>query len=74
MDMGFSREHCIAALLHTTSIEQATEFLLTRPLATSLGGGGATAAVSETTPMIGSHHDVTSIMIGPIMNGREFRL
>lgn len=31
MDMGFSRVHCIEALLHTLSVEQATDYLLTNP-------------------------------------------
>lgn len=31
MDMGFSREHAMEALLNTTTMEQATEYLLTHP-------------------------------------------
>ncbi|XP_048511685.1 E3 ubiquitin-protein ligase HUWE1 isoform X4 [Athalia rosae] len=31
MDMGFSRAHCIEALLHTLNVEQATDYLLTNP-------------------------------------------
>ena len=31
MDMGFSRNHCIEALLHTLNVEQATDYLLTNP-------------------------------------------
>lgn len=31
MDMGFSRGHCIEALLHTLTVEQATDYLLTNP-------------------------------------------
>ncbi|XP_043493606.1 E3 ubiquitin-protein ligase HUWE1 [Polistes fuscatus] len=31
MDMGFSRAHCIEALLHTMTVEQATEYLLANP-------------------------------------------
>ncbi|XP_066528621.1 E3 ubiquitin-protein ligase HUWE1 isoform X5 [Hoplias malabaricus] len=31
MDMGFSREHALEALLNTTTMEQATEYLLTHP-------------------------------------------
>lgn len=31
MDMGFSRAHCIEALLHTVTVEQATDYLLTNP-------------------------------------------
>ncbi|XP_078678082.1 E3 ubiquitin-protein ligase HUWE1-like isoform X6 [Branchiostoma floridae x Branchiostoma belcheri] len=31
MDMGFTREHAVEALTHTTSLEQATEYCLTHP-------------------------------------------
>jgi E3 ubiquitin-protein ligase HUWE1 len=31
MDMGFSREHCVEALLHTPNVEQATDYLLSNP-------------------------------------------
>lgn len=31
MDMGFTREHCYDALLHTSSMEQATDYILTHP-------------------------------------------
>ncbi|CAG0892782.1 unnamed protein product, partial [Cyprideis torosa] len=31
MDMGFSREHCLEAMRSTSTLEQATEFLLTHP-------------------------------------------
>ncbi|XP_053985847.1 E3 ubiquitin-protein ligase HUWE1-like isoform X2 [Hylaeus volcanicus] len=31
MDMGFNRADCIEALLHTLSVEQATDYLLTNP-------------------------------------------
>nr|XP_006822183.1 PREDICTED: E3 ubiquitin-protein ligase HUWE1-like [Saccoglossus kowalevskii] len=31
MDMGFSREHALEALRHTSSIEQATEWILVHP-------------------------------------------
>lgn len=31
MDMGFSRAHCIEALMHTLTVEQATDYLLTNP-------------------------------------------
>ncbi|MCI4387240.1 hypothetical protein PGIGA_G00071810 [Pangasianodon gigas] len=31
IDMGFSREHAMEALLNTTTMEQATEYLLTHP-------------------------------------------
>jgi len=29
--MGFTREHCIEALLSTNSLEQATEYILSHP-------------------------------------------
>ncbi|XP_076261399.1 HECT, UBA and WWE domain containing E3 ubiquitin protein ligase 1 isoform X2 [Rhynchophorus ferrugineus] len=31
VDMGFSREHAIEALLHSNTLEQATDYLLTHP-------------------------------------------
>jgi len=31
MDMGFSREHCVEALLHAPTVEQATDYLLSNP-------------------------------------------
>lgn len=31
MDMGFTREHCVEALLHTPNVEQATDYLLSNP-------------------------------------------
>lgn len=31
VDMGFSREHAIEALLHSSTLEQATDYLLTHP-------------------------------------------
>jgi len=31
MDMGFSREHCVEALLHAPNVEQATDYLLSNP-------------------------------------------
>ena len=31
MDMGFTRAHSIAALTNTSSLEQATEYILTHP-------------------------------------------
>ena len=31
MDMGFSRAHCVEALLHTLTVEQATDYLLSNP-------------------------------------------
>ncbi|XP_064633553.1 E3 ubiquitin-protein ligase HUWE1-like isoform X3 [Lineus longissimus] len=30
-DMGFEKEHCLEALLHSSSLEQATEYLLSHP-------------------------------------------
>jgi hypothetical protein len=31
MDMGFSREHCVEALLHAPNVEQVTDYLLSNP-------------------------------------------
>ncbi|XP_012277229.1 E3 ubiquitin-protein ligase HUWE1 isoform X2 [Orussus abietinus] len=31
MDMGFSRAHCVEALMHTLTVEQATDYLLNNP-------------------------------------------
>ncbi|ESO88796.1 hypothetical protein LOTGIDRAFT_125574 [Lottia gigantea] len=31
MDMGFTREHCAEALMHSVSLEQATEYILSHP-------------------------------------------
>ena len=31
MDMGFTREHAADALMHTTTLEQATDYVLTHP-------------------------------------------
>ena len=31
MDMGFTRSHCVCALTNTSSLEQATEYILTHP-------------------------------------------
>ncbi|XP_071445079.1 E3 ubiquitin-protein ligase HUWE1 isoform X2 [Hetaerina americana] len=31
MDMGFKREQCVEALLHTSGLEQATDYLLSNP-------------------------------------------
>jgi hypothetical protein len=31
MDMGFSRAHCVEALLHAPNVEQATDYLLSNP-------------------------------------------
>ncbi|KAK4872231.1 hypothetical protein RN001_016355 [Aquatica leii] len=31
MDMGFSREHALEALIHTLNVEQATDYLLSNP-------------------------------------------
>ncbi|MGH0140167.1 UNVERIFIED_CONTAM: hypothetical protein FKN15_070494 [Acipenser sinensis] len=38
MDMGFSREHAMESLLNTSTMEQATEYLLTHPPPPLLGG------------------------------------
>ncbi|XP_056665905.1 E3 ubiquitin-protein ligase HUWE1-like [Monodelphis domestica] len=38
MDMGFTREHAMEALLNTSTMEQATEYLLTHPPPLMAGG------------------------------------
>ena len=54
MDMGFSRERCVEALNFTSTVEAATEYLLTHmsstPAAASSqgqGGGGGSMELSE---------------------------
>ncbi|KAK6177350.1 hypothetical protein SNE40_015469 [Patella caerulea] len=50
MDMGFTREHCTEALMHSVSLEQATEYILTHPHpATAPVGGGTTANVATSS-------------------------
>lgn len=47
MDMGFSREHAIEALLHSTTLEQATDYLLSNPPHLSRSAGNSMEVESE---------------------------
>ena len=54
MDMGFSRERCVEALNFTSTVEAATEYLLTHMSSTPAaatsqgqGGGGGSMELSE---------------------------
>ncbi|XP_043968111.1 E3 ubiquitin-protein ligase HUWE1 [Gambusia affinis] len=51
MDMGFSREHALEALLNTSTMEQATEYLLTHP-PPLLGGAVRDLTMSEEDQMM----------------------
>ncbi|XP_061759407.1 E3 ubiquitin-protein ligase HUWE1 isoform X8 [Nerophis ophidion] len=51
MDMGFSREHAMEALLNTSTMEQATEYLLTHP-PPLLGGAVRDLSMSEEDQMM----------------------
>ncbi|XP_077452789.1 E3 ubiquitin-protein ligase HUWE1 isoform X1 [Stigmatopora argus] len=51
MDMGFSREHAMEALLNTSTMEQATEYLLTHP-PPHLGGAVRDLSMSEEDQMM----------------------
>uniref|UniRef100_A0A8C4SA71 E3 ubiquitin-protein ligase HUWE1 n=1 Tax=Erpetoichthys calabaricus TaxID=27687 RepID=A0A8C4SA71_ERPCA len=51
MDMGFSREHAMEALLNTSTMEQATEYLLTHP-PPLLGGVVRDLSMSEEDQMM----------------------
>lgn len=43
MDMGFARERCLEALNFTSTVEAATEYLLTHMTAGSAAGGQSAA-------------------------------
>lgn len=67
MDMGFPRDQCVEALLFTTSLEQATDYLLSTPpslLRTPHGGAvaAAAAAVAATTAMDTDGNDEDAVM------------
>ncbi|KAJ8970022.1 hypothetical protein NQ314_001451 [Rhamnusium bicolor] len=47
MDMGFSREHAIEALLHSTTLEQATDYLLSNPPHLSRASGNSMEVETE---------------------------
>ncbi|XP_032569605.1 E3 ubiquitin-protein ligase HUWE1 isoform X2 [Chiroxiphia lanceolata] len=51
MDMGFSREHAMEALLNTNTMEQATEYLLTHP-PPLMGGTARDLSMSEEDQMM----------------------
>lgn len=67
MDMGFARDQCIEALLFTTSLEQATDYLLSSPpslrpqhnavLAAAAAAAVASAAVSAAMETDGNDED-----------------
>ena len=46
MDMGFPREQCVEALLFTTSLEQATDYLLSTPPSLLPAPSAATTAAA----------------------------
>ncbi|KAM8829496.1 E3 ubiquitin-protein ligase HUWE1-like isoform 8-T10 [Synchiropus picturatus] len=52
IDMGFTREHAMEALLNTSTMEQATEYLLTHPPPPLLGGAGRDLTMSEEDQMM----------------------
>lgn len=47
VDMGFSREHAIEALLHSHTLEQATDYLLSNPPQLSRPGGSSMEVDAE---------------------------
>ncbi|KAJ8914753.1 hypothetical protein NQ315_013256 [Exocentrus adspersus] len=47
IDMGFSREHAIDALLHSTTLEQATDYLLSNPPHLARSAGNSMEVESE---------------------------
>ncbi|XP_036596001.1 E3 ubiquitin-protein ligase HUWE1 [Trichosurus vulpecula] len=51
MDMGFTREHAMEALLNTSTMEQATEYLLTHP-PPLMGGAVRDLSMSEEDQMM----------------------
>ncbi|XP_061178702.1 E3 ubiquitin-protein ligase HUWE1-like [Saccostrea echinata] len=51
-DMGFSREHGIEALTLTSSLEQATEFILTHPFSGTSRQGAATTGAQNPLGMV----------------------
>ncbi|XP_066587993.1 E3 ubiquitin-protein ligase HUWE1 isoform X2 [Prorops nasuta] len=65
MDMGFSRAHCIEALLHTMTVEQATDYLLTNPATLRRP---ETSAVGETSVTEGLIMDLELVDDDQIMH------
>ena len=62
MDMGFPRDQCVEALLFTTSLEQATDYLLSTPPAlirapTGAAVGGSASSVSSAMDTDGNDED-----------------
>ena len=49
MDMGFTQEHCREALYYTTTVEQATEYLLLHPNTQSLSTAATATGYSSET-------------------------
>ena len=46
MDMGFSRDRCVEALNFTSTVEQATEYLITHMIAGTAAGGHQPSSAS----------------------------
>ena len=61
MDMGFARDQCVEALLFTTSLEQATDYLLSAPPGPArtplIGLGGVGSATAAATAAIAAAMD-----------------
>jgi E3 ubiquitin-protein ligase HUWE1 len=65
MDMGFPRDQCVEALLFTTSLEQATDYLLSTPpslLRAPHGAVAAAAAAAVSTAMDTDGNDEDAVM------------
>lgn len=65
MDMGFPRDQCVEALLFTTSLEQATDYLLSTPpslLRAAQGAVAAAAAEAVSTAMDTDGNDEDAVM------------
>lgn len=56
MDMGFLQEHCREALFYTTSVEQATEYLLVHAFAGSSENAATTSAPTAITTTSGGNN------------------
>ena len=64
MDMGFPREQCVEALLFTTSLEQATDYLLSTPpsLLRAPTAAATAAASSASSAMDTDGNDDDAVM------------
>jgi len=51
MDMGFARESCVEALNFTSTVEQATEYLISHTVAGVTAGGAQSAAPAMETSL-----------------------